>query len=246
MAVSTQLKHVKSYVESFDEILGGGIPHGSVVLVQGLPGTMKSTLVYSILYHNALKEGMQGLYITLEQNKKSIENQMSLMGFKVEEARARLQFLDVSAIQKGLERGGEGVWMDFLKRAIDFRRKMAPIDLIGIDSLEALEVLAKFKDRRTELFNFFEWLREQNATSFLIAESPPEAHIPGFLHEKGDDEDYLSDGIIHLKLHHVNDVDLQRRIRVVKMRAVNHKTGYFALLFEDGRFSVTKAMSGSF
>ena len=58
-----------------------------------------------------------------------------------------------------------------------------------------------------------------------------------------DDAGYLADGIVHLKLHPVTDVEMQRRIRIVKMRGANHKTGFFALLFEGGRFSVTPAMS---
>ncbi len=246
MAATLQLKMVKTYVDGFDDILGGGIPEGSVVLVQGLPGTMKSSLVYGIMYNNVLREGLRGLYITLEQSKKSLEGQMALMGFQVEEARKGLSILDVGAIQKGLERGsGGGVWIDFLKRAVEFRKRSSPVDIIGLDSLEALEVLAKFQDRRPELFSLFEWLREQGSTSFLITESPPEGHLPGFM-ETRNDEDYLADGIVHLKLHQVNDIDLQRRVRVVKMRSANHKTGFFAIVFEDGRFSVTRAMSGSF
>lgn len=246
MAVAAQLSVLKTHVDSFDEVLGGGIPHGSVVLVQGLPGTMKSTFVYNTMYYNALRDGLKGLYITLEQSKRSLENQMSMMGYNVEEVKKSLSILDVSAIQKGVDGSSHGVWMDFLKRAVEFRKKVGPVDIIGLDSLEALEVLAKFENKRSELFNFFEWLREQSATSFLIAESPPEGVFGGSWHEKRSDEDYLADGIIHLKLHQVNDVDLQRRIRVVKMRSSNHKTSYFALVFEDAKFGVTRAMSGSF
>ena len=35
---------VKTYIKGFDEKLGGGIPEGSVVLVVGEPGTMKSSV----------------------------------------------------------------------------------------------------------------------------------------------------------------------------------------------------------
>lgn len=244
-ARAVQVQMVRTFVEGFDEILGGGIPEGSVVLVQGLPGTMKSSLVYSIMYNHALRGELSGLYVTLEQSKKSLENQMSLMGMNIVEAGGKISILDVGAIQKGVEPVGQGIWMDFLKRAVEFRRKVATTELIGLDSLEALEVLAKFQDRRRELFAFFEWLREQGTTSFLITESSPESYLSGSL-EKHQDEDYLADGIIHLKLHQVNDIDVQRRVRVVKMRSANHRTGFYALVFEDGRFNVTRAMSGSF
>jgi len=40
---------IKTFVRGFDEEIGGGIPQGHVVLVAGPPGTMKSSLAYSIL-----------------------------------------------------------------------------------------------------------------------------------------------------------------------------------------------------
>ncbi|HVG37081.1 MAG TPA: ATPase domain-containing protein, partial [Thermoplasmata archaeon] len=58
---------VKTHIRGFDEdVLRGGIPQGHVVLVRGASGTMKSSLAYYVLYHNAL-EGAPGLYVTLEQ-----------------------------------------------------------------------------------------------------------------------------------------------------------------------------------
>jgi KaiC/GvpD/RAD55 family RecA-like ATPase len=44
-------------------------------------------------------------------------------------------------------------------------------------------------------------------------------------------------------MHQVSDVAIQRRIRIVKMRGTAHETGYFALVFDDGSFSVTRALS---
>src|SRR2546428_13742596 len=58
---------VKTHIRGFDDdVLRGGIPQGHVVLVRGASGTMKSSLAYYVLYHNAL-EGAPGLYVTLEQ-----------------------------------------------------------------------------------------------------------------------------------------------------------------------------------
>ncbi len=239
-------EQIKTYVEGFDEILGGGIPKGHVVLVSGLPGTMKSSLVYSFLYYNSLHEGRNSLYMTLEQGRKSLEHQMAKMGFNVKEVAGKLHILDVATLQRRMQEKDEAPWIDFLQRAIEFRKELGVVDLIAIDSLEALEVLASFKDRRRDLFKLFDWFRGQEATSFLITEAPPEPSLSLLLHSRGSEADYLADGIIHLKMHQVNDVDVQRRIRVVKMRAANHKTGFYALVFEDGEFSVTRAMSGPF
>src|SRR6266699_3881707 len=59
---------VKTHIRGFDDdVLRGGIPQGHVILIRGASGTMKSSLAYYVLYHNALA-GVPGLYVTLEQS----------------------------------------------------------------------------------------------------------------------------------------------------------------------------------
>ena len=120
---------------------------------------------------------------------------------------------------------------------------MQPFDLLVIDSLEALEVLAKFTELRSDLFQLFEWLRELGATTFVLTEAPPESVLMPVERTHALDASYLADGVIHMKMHQVSDVAIQRRLRVVKMRGTAHETGYFALVFEEGRFGVTRALS---
>src|SRR2546427_185246 len=122
-----ETKKISTYIEGLDEVLGGGFPVGHVVLLSGLPGTMKSTLSYAILHRNAKERGARCLYVSLEQTRKSLEDQMAAMGFDVEGVRG--------------------------------------------------------------------------------------------------------------------DVHIQRRIRVSKMRGAHHRTGFSALVFEDGRFQVTSVIS---
>src|SRR3989441_4725237 len=112
--------------------------------------------------------------------------------------------------------------------------------LVVIDSLEALEVLAKFEDRRTELFHLFEWLRDLGATTLVLAEAASEASYLGLeAPQPRRDEADLADGIIELKMHPISDVEIQRRIRVQKMRGAHHQTGFSALIFDEGRFPIT-------
>src|SRR5438445_416880 len=107
---------------------------------------------------------------------------------------------------------------------------------------EALEVLAKFKDRRREMYRLFEWLRDLAVTSFVVTERP-DWLIAGHVLQGRWDEDFLADGVIQLRIHMVSDLEAQRRLRVVKMRGTKHETGYLAMVLDDGRFRVTRAMS---
>lgn len=236
------IERVKTYVDGLDNLMGGGIPKGHVVLISGQPGTMKSSLSYSTLYQNAV-EGVGGLYVSLEQTKGSLMQQMEGMGF-AGEADGRIGIVDVAALRKDLGKGKATVWLDFLRRTIETRRKVANFDLVVLDSLEALEVLAKFRDLRSDLFELFEWLRELGTTSFVLTEAAPDAVLfPVEAPHHRLDASYLADGVIHLKMHQVSDVAIQRRLRVVKMRGTAHEAGYLALVFEDGRFGVTRALS---
>jgi circadian clock protein KaiC len=236
-------ERVKTYVDGLDDILGGGVPGGHLVLVSGLPGTMKSSFTYSILYNNARYGNVSALYLTLEQTKASLEKQMAGMGFRGEIG-GRLPIVDVAQLRKDV--GGKGKmtdWVEFLKRTLERRREMQPYDLFVFDSLEALEVLAKFQDPRAQMFEFFDWLRAQGGTSFVLAEAPPEGGLFPTENTHRLDANYLADGVIHLKMHQVSDVAIQRRLRIVKMRGTAHETGYYALVFEEGKFSVTRALS---
>src|SRR5206468_10773318 len=73
------MDRLKTYVEGFDEALGGGIPRGSLVLVTGTPGTMKTALTCSILYEN-VKAGSKALYITLQESQEDVRAAMTDLG----------------------------------------------------------------------------------------------------------------------------------------------------------------------
>jgi len=237
-------KKITTYVDGLDEILGGGLPVGHVVLLSGLPGTMKSTLSYAILHRNARERGAKCLYVSLEQTRKSLEDQMAAMGFDVEAVRGDVHILDVGTIQKEIGKSATKPWMEFLRRTLTTRKDIDGVDLVVFDSLEALEVLAKFGDRRTELFRFFEWLRDLGATTIVLAEGASDAPFLGLeAPQPRRDETFLADGIMELKMHQISDIEVQRRIRVVKMRGSHHKTGFNAILFEEGRFQVTSVIS---
>lgn len=231
---------VKTYIRGFDEALDSGIPEGHVVLVCGEPGTMKSSVTFSILYNNAKYEGAKGLYISLEQSRNSLLDHMETMGMDMSEVEDNLHLLDLGLIRKNLKMMGDQTWMHVFKMYAENLKNTTDYSLLVIDSLPVLELLAQFKQPREDLFYFFEWLREFGITTFLISEMEGGATSYG-----KHDEDFLSDGIIHLKMEKVDDVNIQRRIRCVKMRSTNHNPNYFTLLFSDGEFQVTKVIGES-
>jgi len=241
---STPMRFYKTYVQGFDEALGGGIPKGHVMLISGPPGTMKSSLAYNILYQNAIREDIKGAYLTLEQSKSSLEFQLSRMGMDMERVEDRVQIQDLSRIRLGIEelRGkarfgtpAERPWLDVLKRHIEDVKEGHPFELLALDSLPVLEIISGLRERRINLFQFFGWLKGLGCTSFVISEVSPD---PNTVH----DEDFLADGLLYLTMEKVGGLDVYRRIRCVKMRGVNHSTGIYTLEFKEGGFKVSQVI----
>ena len=241
---------VKTHVRGFDEdVLRGGIPQGHVVLVRGASGTMKSSLAYYIMFHNAL-EGTPGLYVTLEQSAGGLLEHVATLGLKATAVSDALPILDLSRGREYLEEmvtkvgamtdataSRDQALLAVLKGKILELRKKRNFQLLAIDSWDALELMLEFRDRRAETFAFFEWLRDLGVTSLLVSEEPPLEATPTAL-----EEEFLADGIIYLRLTQVTETTYQRRVQCVKMRSVNQDSDDHTLLFENGRFEVARAI----
>ncbi len=238
------MRQFKTYIRGFDEEIEGGVPQGHVVLLAGPPGTMKSSLAYSILYNNALHDGVPGVFVTMEQDRESLEFQLSRMGMDPKKAGEKVRIQDLSRIRRGVEelRGtarfgspAEKPWLDVLKRHLEDVKATDDFSLLVLDSLTVLEIISGLRERRVGLFHFFGWLKSLKVTSFVVSEVSPD-------HQAVRDEDFLADGILSLTMDRVGELDVYRRIRCVKMRGVNHNPGIFTIEFRDGAFHVTRVI----
>ena len=229
---------IKTYIEGFDDALGGGVPAGHSVLISGTPGTMKSSVCLNILYKNQKIDGKKSLYISLEEVKESLLTAMERLRmldfdekdlFIVDLAKLRMEYDEVDQMQD---------WMRFITEYLTRRIKEDNVEIVVIDSLTALYSLIELDKPRQQLFQFFGFLKRLGVTSFLISEMYPGSEAFGPYRE-----DFLADGNIMLKLHDVGDSDIQLRIRAVKMRHVNHERAYYALIHRGDRFMVTPVIS---
>ena len=240
---------VKTFVKGFDsDVLGGGVPPGSVVLLRGPSGSMKSSLAYYILYHNALK-GTPGLYVTLEQSAGSLLEHIAGLGLRATDVSTSLPILDLSRGREHLEglvakiagmHGGPTSkrvdLLEVLKDKIGEVQRTTRARLIAIDSWDAMDGLLEFEDRRGETFRFFQWLRGTGLTALLISEVYPAALDAGL------EEEFLADGVFHLTMERTGEISFQRRIQCMKLRSADHRADAYTLLFHEGRFEVARAI----
>lgn len=234
---------LKTYVDGLDELLNGGIPEGCSVLIAGAPGTMKTSLAYYILYQNA-RHARRGLYVSLEQSRASLLDHANGLGLPFDTVQGELSVLDLAALRKSLPGGAEQPWLDLFKMYVKGLRSSFDYQFLVLDSLDALEILAKYTNPRKEFFDLISWIRGLGCTTFVLGEVSPAVTPSGRLGRTTlakHKEEYLVDGILHVRLARQGDFGMQRQLRVVKMRGVRHNPDYHALVFDNG-FRVTSLM----
>lgn len=249
------IRRIRTYIDGIDQNIEGGIPEGHVVLICGTAGTMKSTVTFNIAYNEAV-QGKTSLYISLEQGHESLLAHMMNMGFDMSKInlvvindlsnlskeiekiklskRGNLIISDIGAIRKEIRDvriSSNTGWLNVIKNIVKKIKIDSKCDIFVLDSLSALYVLSRFDNPRVELFYIFEFLRDAKMTSFLISEMP----LDQSKYSEYEVEDYLSDGIIHIKLSRFRR-DVVREISIVKMRATACNNDIFSLEFKKGRF----------
>ncbi len=232
-----ETERIKTFVDGLDQVIGGGIPKGSVVLISGNPGTMKSSFAFNVLQKNAKVLGLRSTYVSLEQSKESLLRQMKSMKLEVEDSQ-NIRIIDLGSIREELELAtADDTVISVLKEYLLEELRGWDYSLLVLDSLDVLELSSGLSSKRSHIFFLFEWLREMDITSLLISEANPEEVL-----EKGYEEGYLADGIINLTLSADDGDTVRRRIRCVKMRNTAHDTSYFSLQFSGGHFVVTQSI----
>jgi KaiC/GvpD/RAD55 family RecA-like ATPase len=239
--IGDKVDRVKTHVDGFDECMEGGIPEGHMILICGSAGTMKSTLAFSVLYNEVIKNNSRGLYITLEQSSMNLLTHMEGMGMNTSVVGDNLRVLDLTQLRKDLMKGetlfmtDQGMWMDFISRTVELIGKVDGCRLLAIDSLNALYSLVKFSNPRNQLFSFFESFRNLGLTTFFISETSSDGLPCG---EFGI-EDFMCDGIIRLSMREEGDT-FNRYIRCVKMRSARLDTSFFPLLVTECGFKIIR------
>jgi KaiC/GvpD/RAD55 family RecA-like ATPase len=229
-----KMERIKTYVERLDERLEGGIPRGTISLICGTAGCMKTSLAYSILYKNAIEGGLKGMYITLELGIKSLKKQMEKLEM-VEESK-NLLVVDHKMIDEAITGDTSLFELNWIKKVEYFVTDMVKkedYNLVVIDPLNALYSLTTVENPRREVYLFFEGLREIGLTSFLVSEMQRGDNMFG----KYGVEEFLSDAILHLDFKRERDV-LERYLGIIKMRYTNHELQYFPLFYNKDRFVI--------
>ncbi|MBI5001029.1 MAG: hypothetical protein HZB92_05825 [Euryarchaeota archaeon] len=223
-------ERLKTHIVGLDKRMSGGIPKGHVVLVSGMPGTMKSSVCYNILHKNARESGLKGVYLSLEQGRDSIVEHMTGLGMPHHEVENLITIIDLGYLRTSMEAESQQDWQSVFKLYVENLKSSMGYDILVIDSLPVWEMLADVQKRRLELFHMFNWLRTLNITTILIAEATSDTNV---VH----DEDFLADGVMNLRTEKYGS-KANLFLGVTKMREAKHDRDYFPLIVENGIFEI--------
>ncbi|HNX48182.1 MAG TPA: ATPase domain-containing protein [Methanomassiliicoccales archaeon] len=218
---------LRTHINRLDEVLGGGIPQGHIVLFNGSPGTMKSTLAYTIL-HRAAVNGTPGLYLSVEQSRRSILRQMERMGMPEADTDGKLRVLDMRELRKEMA-AHEGNWRELIMGYVRREQEATGFKVFALDSLESFKALTEHCFSRQDLKDLFDWFKSLNITVLVISENTSDEYD-----EADQGEAYLSDGIMEMLMREMTDSRVQRWVRCVKMRGANVDNRYYSM-FHNGK-----------
>jgi KaiC/GvpD/RAD55 family RecA-like ATPase len=223
----------RNAINGLEKLLSTEIPQGSVILVTGSEGTLKSGLVFSMVSNYLAAGNGRGLYVTLEQTQESHLKNMSSLGIQKSD---NLQMFDY----QDMRREWKDYDLDMIKltdEVIDFYRdKYNDLTIFALDSLNALYSLSEESNLRMQTYRFFSNLRERGLTSFLIMENHLSRN-PWQFQDHNRPEHFLADGTIELGV--IEDKGgVKRYIQISKMRAVKHAMEKHQLMIDKNGINI--------
>lgn len=224
-----------TYIEKLDQMMAGGVPRGSVLLLNGPGGSMKTTLAYYIL-HRSAEHGIRGMFFSLEQSRDSLIRQMEGLGMDRQRSLSNLMVADLVELRRSME-GQNGDWREIVMRYVSSVVAESSVQLFVLDSFESFMALSERSFSRVEVKDIFDALRDMGLTSMVISETPM-----AMLESNEHMELYVADGAIELAMVEGNESRIQRWLRCVKLRGANVDTRYYCLMHHGSEFTMSPPM----
>src|SRR5262245_43439813 len=214
-------------VQGLDAILGGGIPRGNLILVEGAAGTGKTTFGVEFVYRGARDEDEPGLIVLFEVSPDRLMREANQLGWDLLELERRDRIRIVFTTRRLFEQELQQADSLLLEQArqIGARR-------LFVDSFAPAGATADGAPSRRETFHVLaEALQREGLTAVMAVEVPAheEARLTAARHEE-----FVADSIILLRLETLHRATT-RSLEVVKSRGHEFQMGRHTLRIQNGR-----------
>jgi circadian clock protein KaiC len=217
-------------VAGFDDILGGGLMSGHVFLLEGTPGTGKTTIALEFLLEGS-RVGDKCLYITLSETDAELRAGAASHGWTIDDNITVFELVPPATVldpshQQSLLYSSELELGETTKSIVEIIERVKPHRLV-VDSLSEIRLLAqsslKYRRQLLALKHFF---ARHGATVLLLDDRTSEvsdktAHS-------------IVHGVIQLEELAPNYGAERRRARVIKYRGTQFRGGYHDFNIQTG------------
>lgn len=219
------MERVPTGIKGLDELIQGGFPRGSTILVSGGTGCCKTIFSMQYIYKGALDYKEPGLFVSVETNPRNIAWDMQSFGWDLGKLQQE-KMLNIYKLHTAPKKAFSDLIKDELLKITSIVEQMGVKRLV-VDSTTAFASLIDDPTSiRSMLYRFGDALKDLNCTAVFTAETKSERTAFSAYGV----EEFLSDGVIMLYFTPPN-----RSIFVRKMRGTDHsKTVHPFEITEEG------------
>ncbi|RFU43859.1 ATPase domain-containing protein [Paraburkholderia sp. DHOC27] len=225
-------KRLSTGIDGIDDVLGGGLTPHRMYLVEGAPGTGKTTLALQFLLRGAA-QGQSGLYITLSETRDELIAVSESHGWDVS------QFTIVELLSdEGLDPRYEQTVLqpaevelgETVRDVLQKVDELKPVRIV-LDSLSELRLLSQNPLRyRRQILALKRFLATRSCTVLLLDDNSSE---PGDLQLHS-----IAHGVISLDSMAHDYGGNRRRMRIAKMRGIKFREGFHDFTLDTGGIKV--------
>lgn len=141
---------IQTGIQGLDEMLKGGLVKGRNILLSGPCGSGKTILAMQFLYNGVILFNEPGLYVTLEESKNKIYEDMDNFGFDLKNVEKTGRFMviggPIATLKTYMDKYDAN--MKHIIKEIEEVVKLYNIKRVVIDSINLLTMLLKSDDER--------------------------------------------------------------------------------------------------
>jgi circadian clock protein KaiC len=219
---------VPTGIKGLDDMIEGGFPRGSMILLAGSPGSGKTIASAQYLHHGASELGENGVYVSFVERESVFLRNMAKFGLNFEKLKneGKFKFMDM------ITPGSQEFSMDTINFALREVQSMNARRLV-IDSFTALaSTFKKEVDARVILHLLEKLMREMDCTSLLVVEVPTGRTDLGLGFEE-----FVVDGLILFEAVR-EQLGIRKRAIISKMRGTNHSQNYCNIVISNRGLSL--------